>query len=321
MTTNKQDDQALADDQAFIQSLYDDLSDQAGDDATEQPSELLDQRILAAAHKAVATKPTRQIDATPSRQTNDNVEALKHPAVKRKKMAWYYPAAMAASLLLGVTIVNHQLSGPINPAYEGTLASVDHISRSKQSESLVASVTELDLSRSSDKSARSLGAQQTFKEEMIAGGADDAFAESEMPLIASVQAPLIADKKMMKSRSKAETASAVQKRTDTESVIAATKSKHAPSAKEQLLSKQGLNSPLSPTALSHKEYKALQAQSKQKTLYWLLQQENDSSYVIELFTTEQTSLFYRLNKNNFQLNKSSENKKEPFAEIIYITEK
>jgi hypothetical protein len=61
MTTNKQDDKSLEDDQDFIQSLYDDLCVNNGDTATQtvieyptdQQSEQLDQRILEAAHKAV----------------------------------------------------------------------------------------------------------------------------------------------------------------------------------------------------------------------------------------------------------------------------
>jgi hypothetical protein len=103
-------------------------------------------------------------------------------------------------------------------------------------------------------------------------------------------------------------------------VQAQRKTKRAPLVKDELLNKQKLNSSLSPTILSYEKYKTLQAQSQQKTLYWLLQQETDSSYVIELFITEQTSIFYRLNKNSFQLNKSSEDKEKPFAEITYIAE-
>ena len=374
MVTNKQDDKALAEDQAFIQSLYDDLSDQNGDDATEQPSEQLDQRILAAAHKAVAAKPTQHIDEISSRQTSDNVQKLSHPANKPKKMAWYYPAATAASVLLVVTIVNHQLSAPINPVYEAPLASMDHITKAKQSESLAPPAAKMDLRTSSDKTARTLAAQQAFREETLVGESDVAFVESDLPLIASVEVPVSANKEAMKSstieqQSKAAIASeplarTAQQSTEAESVIAAAKpqpslaaeqetktdmlasndlttamqkqmlveqtqqkrrlaakAKREPSVKGRQLSKQKLNSPLSPAVLSHEKYKALQAQSKQKTLYWQLQQENDSSYVIELFKTEQTSVFYRLNKNSFQLNKSSEDKRQPFAEITYIAEK
>lgn len=354
MTTNKQDDKALAENQAFIQSLYDDLTDQ-NDDATEQPSKQLDQHILAAAHQAVAAKPTRHIDATSNRQTGGNVQELSQPVNKRKKMAWYYPVSMAASVLLVVTIVNLQLSDSINPAYKAPLASRDKMTSSKQSESLVASVAEIDLRIFSDEALHPEVSQQAFKEEMLVGESDDAILESELPLIASVVVPVSANKKSMKSsmtaqQTKSETTSeplarATQQSTEAkadmlasndlttatqEKMIAeqaqqnrslAAKAKREPSDKDKLISKQKLNVPLSPTVLSYDKYKALQEQSKQKTLYWLLQQENDSNYVIELFKTEQISVLYRLNKNSFQLNKSSEDKSQSFEEISYIAEK
>jgi hypothetical protein len=258
-------------------------------------------------------------------------------------------------VLLVVTIVNLQLSAPINPVYEAPLASMDKMTSSKQSESLVASVAELDLLTSSDETMGPVIAEQAFKEEMLVGESDDAFLESEQPLIASAVVPVSANKKSMISsataqQTKAEKAStpsarATQQSTEAKADILASndlttvtpeqmlveqaqqnrslaaKAKREPSDKDRLISKQKLNVPLSPTVLSHEKYKALQAQSKQKTLYWLLQQENDSNYLIELFETEQTSVLYRLNKNSFQLNKSSEDKRQTFAEISYIAEK
>jgi len=347
MATNKQDDKALTDDQAFIQSLYDDLSDSQGENPTVQPSEQLDQRIIAAAHKAVATKatttkaittkavatnPAQQIDEASSRETGDNIPGLNPPANnKRKKMAWYYPAAMAASVLLVVTMVNHQLSDPINPAYQAPLVSMDNMSRSEQSESLAAPVAKKALRTASEQTLRSFAAQLALTDKMLVEElveeSDDAFFESGQTLIASVEAPVLADKKAfrngaVKLQSKAEKATepfskTIQQSADAGLVMAA-KVKAASSVKGQQLSEEKLNSLLSPTALSHEEYIALQAQSQQETLYWLLQQDNDSSYVIELFKTEQSSLFYRLNKNDFQLNKSIDDKKLPFAEIIYM---
>jgi len=196
-------------------------------------------------------------------------------------------------------------------------------------------VAKKTLSTASEQTLRSFGAQPALTDEMhveeLVEESDDTFFETDQALIASVKIPVFAEKKALKSsniepQSKSEIASepfsttAAQQSADAESVMA-TKAKGAPSVKDRQLSKERLNSLLSPTALSHEEYKALQAQSQQKTLYWLLQQENDSSYVIELFKTEQTSVFYRLNKNSFQLNKSGEDKKQPFAKIIYIAEK
>ncbi|WP_019615370.1 hypothetical protein [Psychromonas ossibalaenae] len=363
MATNKQDDKALAEDQAFIQSLYDDLSDHNGDYTAEQPSEQLDQSILAAAHKAVKAKPTLHSEKTADGQTDDKKQALNRPAEKRKKMAWYYPAATAASFLLVGLIVNHQLNGPINPEYKAPLVSMEHVTKAKQSESLAAPA-EMGVRTLSDETVRPLVAKQAFKEEMLVEEFDDVFVENEPSLTASVEVPASPHKKGIKSsavqQSKDEIASepsagASPQSAEAEFVIAAeketkadmlasndlttaaqeqmfaeqaqqkhrlaAKAKQKASVKDRQLSKQTLNTPLPPIVLSHEKYKALQVQSKQNTLYWRLLQENHSSYVIELFSNEQIPVLYRLNKNSFELNKSRQDKRQPFAEITYIAEK
>jgi hypothetical protein len=91
--------------------------------------------------------------------------------------------------------------------------------------------------------------------------------------------------------------------------------------KNSLLSNPKLNPSLTAITLSHEKFKELQAQPNQKDLYWLLQQEDNNSYLIELLLPEQSSVFYRLNKKSFQLNKSSEGKKQTFTKIIYIKDK
>ena len=91
--TNKQDQQ-MVEDQAFIDSLYQEVAEDNASQ-TEQPSEQLDQRILAAAHKAVASQP---MPATIKQQ---------------KKKSWFFPLATAASFLLMITVINHQFSSPI----------------------------------------------------------------------------------------------------------------------------------------------------------------------------------------------------------------
>ncbi len=310
MANNKQDDKTQAEDQAFIQSLYDDLSDQQDDDPTEQPSKELDRRIIAAAHKAVATE---QANPGTRPKNSNNVETLKQAAGKGKKIAWYYPAAMAASVLLLVTVVNHQLKTPIPPGYEAPSVSMDSVSRSRQSDPLPGTMAEKDLRSFSAQPEPTLVQQQAVTDEIYAEDFDGTFADSEQALIASVELPVSADKKAIQGSDieqlpKAEMASepdltASQPRTESESVMVAAKAKQAP---------------LSPTTLSGEEYKTLQAQSEQQSLYWLLRQEDDTSYVIELFITEHRSLFYRLHKNNFKLNSSSTDKKQPFAAITFI---
>lgn len=77
-------------DEAFIQSLYDDL-ETAEKSTNEQPSSDVDAKILAAAHRAVISSPKLVI----------------------KKRTWYVPVASAASLLLVFSLFFNQLDDPM----------------------------------------------------------------------------------------------------------------------------------------------------------------------------------------------------------------
>jgi len=85
-------------DQAFIDALYKDVAKECVDNSPndEQPSAELDQRILAAAHKAVIAKPQ---------------------LVENKKRAqispWFTTIAKAASIILVVTLVIDQMDYPL----------------------------------------------------------------------------------------------------------------------------------------------------------------------------------------------------------------
>jgi len=94
---NVNESKVLAD-QAFIDALYQDVAKECVDNSPndEQPSAELDQRILAAAHKAVIAKPQ---------------------LVENKKRAqlspWFTTIAKAASIILVVTLVIDQMDYPL----------------------------------------------------------------------------------------------------------------------------------------------------------------------------------------------------------------
>ncbi len=95
MTTNKHDQ--IAEDQAFIDSLYEQLEE----DQTQGPSDALDKRILTAAHQAVSAKSPAALP-----HLHQPINKSSH------KVAWFYPTSLAASVLLLLGLVSSQLDGP-----------------------------------------------------------------------------------------------------------------------------------------------------------------------------------------------------------------
>jgi len=83
----------LKDDEAFIQSLYDDLASQEPSQE-EYPSKEMDEKILAAAHRSVGSS----------------------PKLVNTKRAWYLPIASAASVILVVSLFFNQLNDPVMQA-------------------------------------------------------------------------------------------------------------------------------------------------------------------------------------------------------------
>lgn len=290
MTINK-DDKVLTEDQAFIQSIYDDISHHH-EDEFKQPSEQLDQRILAEAHKAVGAKPMLCNDETSIQLPANEEPKLSQVAKRRKKIAWYYPLATVASVLLVAILVKHEQYSPMNPLYEiDSIAMMEPIVHTKQSKSS-APPAERSLQVSSDQMMHSLTTQQAYKKEQRVSKSDIAFAEREI------------ENKML------QLASAKDSFSSTQSTM-----------KSKVYSKsETISTPSSARSLSHERYEILHAQSMQKTLYWRLKHENGRSYLIELFKTESSSLFYRLDKKSFQLSKSDKNRKYSFKEIIYIAD-
>lgn len=250
MKMNEQNDKTLAEDEAFIQSLYTQLEDNQHVTA---PSADLDQRILDVAHAAVDIKPTSDIhDTMPTQRIK-----------KQKKMAWYYPVTMAASVLLVVSLVTRQFD-PTEVGLPSTQMNQDNSLRVLPT-----------LENSSNKVAKAL--------------------------VQDKNNAIIARKRIEKEHSVALTTQPPLYALSTQSSVAT----------------QNKNIGLTAALLSVQQHKALQIQSRQQPLYWLLKQESRHYYVIELFTTTTTSTLYRLSKSRFFITKNT-NKKQLFSEIMVI---
>ncbi len=107
--SNKSDENKIsAQDEAFVDSLYAELEAE-----NEQPSELLDHRIISAAHKAVSTKYQQE--------TKNNTEIISTVNKIRIKPVWYVSLASAASFILVVSLVITQ-GDNLNVGFENTMA-------------------------------------------------------------------------------------------------------------------------------------------------------------------------------------------------------
>lgn len=256
--TNKQSKQQ-DDEQAFIDSLYTELAD-------EQPSEQLDQRILAAAHKAVASQPVGQTATTP-----------------KKRKSWFFPVATAASLLLMLTLFDSQMHSPsIQKALQPSLSAPSMDSINLTTEQAMHDSNEMVVAQDSLEAEFADQAhfitqaqqQQTERRNSIAAKRDSEAAKDAMQ-------PLQHSKK-----SKANSV-------PTEALTS------APVAQSFATPKQA---PLLTTA----QYLLLKNNHKHASLSWRLIDDSENSYLLELHSEQsQQRGFYRLNKDSFNIDSSN----------------
>lgn len=127
MSIDKKDDKPQTDEE-FIQSLYDELSEEELDPNApdtkaelELPGSELDQKILAAAYKAVAVKPhlISNIEQPSVKETEqpsvNKTQRQPDEKARRKTPKWFYVVAKAASVVLVVTLVIDQMDYPFVP--------------------------------------------------------------------------------------------------------------------------------------------------------------------------------------------------------------
>jgi len=126
----------LSDDEAFIQSLYDDLSKgDSGESAEHQPGKELDDKILAAAHRAVTST----------------------PALVIKKRTWAIPVASAASVMLVFSLFFNQLNDPL---FQSELSPDSNSPISKQADFTQGEAEQLMIKKESKEVASIAYAQQ-----------------------------------------------------------------------------------------------------------------------------------------------------------------
>ncbi len=264
--SNKQQDKQLLEDQAFIDSLYQELADETDNPAEEQPSAQLDQRILAAAHKAVTTE-----------------QILK----AQSKKSWFYPIATAASAILMITLVGHQIYSPVTENFEMPLALTE------SAPAVDNEVAEMETS---------LDAAQFASDTLFVSDEEEintAMAAAKMQPPAAKEAALQIAKQAKQSKAKR---SSMKK----EDKIEALKS---------IPEQQKLSPATKPLPLTTKQYLALKAESQLHTLYWILMLETETSYIIELQNRDNPKTFYLLQKQQFMLDDIKSSVPKPFSDI------
>ena len=278
--TNKAQNKQLAEDQAFIDSLYENLSSDSDD--AEQTSGQLDQRILAAAHKAVGSKPV-----------------LSKTLPNKKNKKWFFPIATAASAILMITLVGHQIYSPVSDKFKMPTAVQLNTPVLENNSSMQVSreMAQMDVIILGDILAKEL--HSSNEEELVSQGTILA-KKSRPSSLAEMQ-----DKQQTQQRK-------VKRRT-------AKLSNLQEQAKFEMLEsakiKSVINSINTPTKLTEDAYLTLKHQSEQRPLYWTLVHENDVSYVIELKQIKGGNTFYRLAKSDFTLGTVSTTEQILFTEI------
>jgi len=270
--TDKQQDKQLVEDQAFIDSLYEELADETGKANEEPPSEQLDQRILAAAHKAVASKPTLQ-----------------------KNRNWFYPIATAASAILMITLVGHQIYSPVTENVEMPLALTD-------------SVPSTDNDKHTFSTNEITAMDTSLFEPPLASEAS--FVSEEERATTGKHAV-----KMQASAEKQITRQASQQAKQSKAKRSSMKQEAEMTAKKSVQEKQKVYPATKPIPLTKQQYLALESESKEQSLDWILLLETETNYIIELQHFDNQKSYYLLQKQQFQLDNTSKSAPKSFSEI------
>ncbi len=253
----------LQDDEAFINALY------QGVEQSDEPktSEILDKRIIAAAHKAVSEQPKKK---------------------KGKKLTWVHTLATAASLTLVVTLVFNQQSNilpPIEQSFE--LADESLKEGIKQ-----ASPNDLEMMQAVPPSKVT---QDTApKPKLMTYARKEASLSEKKKQQMSTQLAQIKSERRDKA---AILAVATQSRSDEAETSIKTKalalaepletSVHKKLTTEKLLNYIALNTQL----------------NTEKKYYWSLQSEQNDYFTILIFSSDSKPVYYHLPKADFVIDK------------------
>ena len=268
-------DNELTEDEAFIQSLYDDLSKQdagvkqtyTANTAPEQPSKDADNKILAAAHRAVRSAPKAEVKKI------------------GKKHSWYIPLASAASLVLVFSLFIKQLNTPlIQPS---NLESIQPLAESNDSEQLLAVE---EISQLTDEPAQSMYKQAHKQEKPSAVKQKSKQSSNEMKRAFS---PVASQSLAKKEQQLADEQAAGSLRLHNDNLLI---DNHAASL---VADKKSI------PYLSKKRYELLLSEKYN----WIFISEEKEYYVIQLVSKEGKNTLYKLNKTAYYINKSMQKNK------------
>ena len=301
MSTEHDKNKVTIDDEQFIAALYAELETELESAQkntqqnelttnptdklfTEQPSASLDQRILAAAHKAVDSKP-KIIDLNGEK-----------PSRNKKSRAWHVPLSLAASTVLVVSLVVNQGEESVLPNRDVMLAP-----RTVQAEqalstkrvgiaerNVMAQGQSRDLAKQSSHQAKKNAS--TLIEESVHALAQ---VSAQPPVQAArkqehkvaVEMPALPDFKAPPSRISPD-----------EQVRRIASEEMATLKEKSSFSKLEDSSPM--LLLSLQQYQLFKKQNKQ----WFLRNESEQYYVIDVFDSEQKATQYKLLKKYFNIN-------------------
>lgn len=297
MSTKHDKNKVTIDDEQFIDALYAELETEIENELkntqqnelttnpsdslfTEQPSESLDQSILAAAHKAVDSS-SKVIDL-----------AGEKSSIIRRARAWHVPLSLAASTVLVVSLVVNQGEESLLPNRDIMLAprtvqaehTLGNESTGIAERKVMAQGQSRDLDKQSNRQANKNAntsiqalAQPPVQATIKAARKQEHEVAVEMPALPAFKAP--------------------PSRISPDEQVRRIASEEMATLKEKSSSSKFEGSSPIPL-LSLQQYQLYKKQNKQ----WLLRYESEQYYVIDVFDSEQKASQYMLLKKYFNIN-------------------
>lgn len=296
MSTEHDKNKVFIDDEKFIDALYAELEtelDNAQEKGlttnpsdklfTEHPSASLDQRILAAAHKAVDSSP-KAIDLVG-----------KTPSKIGKARAWHVPLSLAASTVLVVSLVVNQGEESVLPNADIMLAPIAVQAEQALSTKRVG-IAERDVmaqgqsrefaKQNSHQANENANTQVQKSVQAIKRGPAQPPVPSARKEKHEVEVAMVAPQAVNAPENSVST----DKRART-----ITRDKMTALHKKSLASKLASLSTL--PLLSLQQYQLYKEQKKQ----WLLRHESEQYYLIDVFASKQKTTQYKLSKKYFYI--------------------
>lgn len=250
---------------------------------SEQPSESLDQRILAAAHKAVESNP-KVIDL-----------AGEKSSLIRKSRAWYVPLSLAASMVLVVSLVVNQGEQSVLPNRDVMFEpSTVQIEQSLSNES-VGIVERKVMAQGQSRDLANKDSRQAMKNAKRSVQ-NLAQVPAHIPAQAPIQAAKSQDHEVAVEMFALPAIKAPQHGVSPEIQVRSITSEEIASLEEKS-SESTLKGSSPMPLLSLQQYQLYKEQNKQ----WLLLNESEQYYLIDVFDSEQKLTQYKLLKKYFYI--------------------